>query len=133
MTLPEEIAALAKQLYEVCERYKVETVVLTQHIGQHDDSMNQFTVEIEHKLGLIDIVKDPPYFCMPENGEEIAPALSAGIACLVDHKKRALLNARSDLSEAENDLITCEDNLRTVSLLDPGVLDQIVMAMEESD
>jgi len=125
-TLPEEIADLVDKLYKVCETYKVESITLTQYLEKDENTAN---IEIIHPLGKV-ILSNPSFFQMPEDSGKIAPALSAGISRLVDRYRRELNTAQSDLESAKDEIARCEESIERASALVPGILDQIVAALE---
>ena len=129
-TLPEEIADLADRFHKVCKTYKVKSIKLTQYMGKPGTSdTDQFTVEVVHPLGEVKL-DHPGYFCMPGDSGKIAPALSVGISHLVERYKHELATARSDLQSAKDEIARCEESIERASGLDPGILDQIVSALD---
>lgn len=111
MTLPDDIADLALRFYEVCAKHGVSVV-----IRQNGD---RCFIMVKHAAGEINLKMEPGYFQMPQEADHISPALSVGIVDLVN--------------DYREERARCGENIEILHNLDPGVLDRIVTAVEETE
>lgn len=131
-TLPDDIQAVAIHLYEVCKRYGLKHVKFDQYMDStcSQNGPDQLTIEIEHPFGGVKIDKE--YFCMPDQSNLVSPKVSDGVALLVKSHQERLDRQQKKIREAEESSEESRRKIEAVSLLDPSVLDQIVIALGEN-
>lgn len=130
-TLAEDIEAQARQLFELCKKHGLK------HVGQSlvVDPVNgesQLTLNIEHPLGRIKAAKTSGYFNLPEDFGQLRHEIACGIKAL-GNQYQSIYNANKlTVVKASANIDDCREKIRVISMLDPTVLDQIVISLEET-
>lgn len=93
-------------------------------------------MHIEHSLGdILGTETSVTYYGLEakSDAKEVNERVAEGVKRLTDVWAKCAVAEEITLNSAEKELAVCKENVELASRLDPGVLDQIVIALEETE